>query len=217
MSTLKLIVTAIGSALGLAAIIVIGLFLWQIKGELRTKRTEQAIADSVRMQGQIDELNGRLVLRDAEANRTHTVFYQAKAQQAAKPIVTGGGPKADSIANTAINACFEKATNALTACEVARKTADSLPALKDSLSRIEKTLAGLRGPSRWTAKGSVFYAWPMKKPMVGVWSDFKVPLLPLTATAGADYLIMGAPSTPIDSALSKQKWRAYIGASVPFR
>jgi hypothetical protein len=53
--------------------------------------------------------------------------------------------------------------------------------------------------------------------MIAVSSDFKIPLLPLNATAGADYLIMGAPKTPLDSAIAKQKWRYYVGASIPFR
>lgn len=217
MNPLKMVFAGIGTALGLALIIGAGVFAYQIKGELHDSRVQQATADSVRWQGMQDALIGRLALLDQNASRTHTVFIQAKAEQAAHPIVTGGGPKADSIANTAINACFEKAANALTACEVARKTADSLPAMKDSLADARRRLDALRVPSRWTAKGFVGYAWPMKKPMIGGSSDFKVPLLPLNATAGADYLIMGAPTTSIDSAIAKQKWRAYVGASIPFR
>lgn len=217
MNPIKMVFAGIGTALGLALIIGAGVFAYQIKGELHKSREQQAIADSVRWQGMQDALIGRLALLDQNAARTHTVFVQARDQQARNPVVTGGGKKADSIANSAVNACFEKAANALTACEVARKTADSLPAIKDSLADARRRLAKLQGPSRWTAKGFVGYAWPMKKPIIGVSSEFKVPLLPLNATAGADYLIMGAPTTALDSAFSKQKWRGYVGASIPFR
>lgn len=212
-----MIITGIGAALGLAILIAIGVFAWQIKGELREARTQQATADSVRWTGLIDGLVGRLSLLDQNATRTRTVFVQARDQQAGKPVVTGGGPKADSIANAAVNACFQKATDALTACEEARKTADSLPAMKDSLADARTRLAGLREPPRWTAKGFAGYAWPMKKPVVGISSDFKVPLLPFNATADADYLIMGKPQTALDSAITEQKWRVRVGASIPFR
>jgi hypothetical protein len=217
MSTIKLIFAGIGTAIGLAFLVFLGVIAFKIKGEVHDWRVQQATSDSVRALNEIVALQGRLALLDQSAARTHTVFVQARDQQAKSPVVTGGGPKADSIANAAVNACFEKATKALTACEVARKTADSLPALKDSLTKARLKLAGLMSPARWTAKGFIGYAWPMRKPMVGASSDFKIPLLPLNATAGADYLIMGAPQTALDSALAKQKWRYYVGASIPFR
>jgi hypothetical protein len=217
MSTLKLIIAGIGTAAGVALMVFLGVIAFKIKDEVHDWRVQQAISDSVRAENEINALQGRLALLDQNAARTKTVFVQAREQQHAVPIVTGGGKKADSIANAAVNACFETATKALTACEVARKTADSLPALKDSLIAARLKLQGLRAPPRWTAKGFVGYAWPARKPMLGVSSDFKVPLIPLNVTAAGDYLIMGSPSTALDSALSKQKWRAYLGASIPFR
>lgn len=218
MSTIKLIFVRLGTATGVAILIAIGVFAYQIKGELHDSRVQQATADSVRWTGLIDGLVGRLSLLDQNAAATRTVFVQARAAQGTKPVVTGGGPKADSIANAAVNACFEKATAALSACEVARKTADSLPAMKDSLTAARIKLQGLRSPPRWTANGGVFYTWPMQKPMVRAETEFKVPLLPIKATAGADYLIsIGAPATSLDSAIKKHPWRAYLGASIPFR
>lgn len=217
MSTIKIIIAAVGSAIGLVILIAVGVFAYQIKGELHDSRVQAATADSVRWQGMIDGLVGRLSLLDRNAAQTRTVFVQARAAQVAKPVVTGGGKVADSIANAAVNACFETATSALTACEKARKTADSLPAMKDSLTAARVKLAGLRVPPRWTAKGGVFYAWPMKAPMLKVETEFKLPIINTSATAGADYLLMKSPSTPTDSAYSKQKWRYYLGASIPFR
>jgi hypothetical protein len=216
MSTIKLIIAGIGSALGLAFLIFVGVMAYQIKNSISDARTKKDIADSVRIQGQLDDLTARVHARDLEAARTNTVFIRDRAAAAANPVVTGGGPKADSIANAAVHACYESATNALTACQKARVTADSVPMLKDSINAISKRLADREHP-RWTAKGFIGEAFPMRKPMIAVSSDFKVPLLPLNATAGADYLIMGAPNTPLDSALAKQKWRAYLGASIPFR
>lgn len=217
MNPIKMVVAGLSTAVGLGILIAIGVFAYQIKGELHDAREKQATADSVRWQGMIDGLNGRLALLDRNAVQTRTVFVQARDQQQSKPVVTGGGEKADSIANAAVNACFEKATNALSACEVARKTADSLPAMKDSLSDARARLASLREPRRWTAKGFVGEAFPMKKPFIAVSSDFKIPLLPLNMSADADYLIMGEPRTALDSALAKQKWRVRVGASIPFR
>lgn len=217
MNPLKLIIAGLGTAAGLAFLIFIGVVAWKIKGEFHDWRVQEATADSVRAQNELMALQGRLALLDQNAVRTRTVFVGARDQQAKNPVVTGGGPKADSIANAAVNACFEKATDALSACEVARKTADSVPALKDSLTKARLKLAGLREPLRWTAKGFVGYAWPMKKPVLGVSSGFKIPLLPLNATADADYLIMGKPQTALDSAIAEQKWRVRVGASIPFR
>jgi hypothetical protein len=216
-STVKLIIAGIGAAIGIAFLIFLGVIAFKIKGEVHDWRVQQASSDSVRAQNEILALQGRLALLDQNAAQTHTVLIQARDQQAKNPVVTGGGKHADSVANAAVNACYQKATAALSACEIARKTADSLPALKDSLTAARLKLAGLREPPRWTAKGFLGYAWPMKKPMVGVSSDFKIPLLPLNATAGADYLIMGKPNTPLDSAIVQQKWRAYLGASISFR
>jgi hypothetical protein len=217
MNPIKMIIAGIGTAAGL---VVVGVIIWvafQIKGEVHEWRVQQATADSVRAQNEIIALQGRLHLLDQNAARTNTVFIRDREAAARNPVVTGGGRKADSIANAAVKACFDTASAALSACQVARTTADSLPALKDSLTAARLKLAGLREPRRWTAKGTVSYVWPMKKPMVGVSSDFKVPLLPINATAGADYLLMGAPVTPLDSAIAKQKWRYYVGTSIPFR
>jgi hypothetical protein len=219
MSTIKMIIAGLFTAAGLAIAVVLGIVAFRIAGEVHDWRVQQATADSVRAQNEITAFMGRLALLDQNAARTRTVFVQAREQQQRSPIVTGGGKHADSVANAALNACFEKATNALTACEVARTTADSLPALKDSLTAARLKLAGLREPRRWTAKGFVGEAitseW--KKPFVAVSTDFKIPLLPLNGSADADYLIMGAPRTAIDSALAKQKWRVRVGASIPFR
>lgn len=217
MNPIKMVIAGLSTAVGLGILIAIGVFAYQIKGELHDAREKQATADSVRWQGMIDGLSGRLALLDQNAARTNTVFLRNRATAATNPVVTGGGPKADSIANAAVKACFDTASAALSACQVARTTADSLPAMKDSLSDARARLAGLREPRRWTAKGTVSYVWPMKKPMIGVSSDFKVPLLPLNATAGADYLLMGKPNTAADSIYAEQKWRYYVGASIPFR
>lgn len=217
MSTIKLIIAGIGTAIGVAFLIFLGVIAFKIKGEVHDWRVQQATSDSVRQVNEITALQGRIALLDQNATRTNTVFLRDRATAAANPIVTGGGPKADSIANRAVKACFDTASAALSACQIARKTADSLPALKDSLTATRLKLAGLMSPARWTAKGFLGYAWPMKKPMIAVSSDFKIPLLPLNATAGADYLIMGQPTTSVDSAIAKQKWRYYVGTSIPFR
>lgn len=212
-----MIIAGIGTALGLVLVVVIVIFAFKMKGEFHDWRMQQAVADSARQQGVLDAVLGRLALLDQNAARTRTVFVQARDQQSKVPIVTGGGKKADSIANAAVNACFEKATKALTACEVARKTADSVPALKDSLTATRLKLQGLRAPPRWNAKVGAFYAWPIKKPVARIESEFKVPLLPLNATAGVDYTLVGSPTTLLDSAIKKHPWRGYIGASIPFR
>lgn len=217
MNPLKMVFAAVGSAVGLAIVIGVGWLAFQIKGEVHAWRVQQATADSVQAQNELIALQGRLALLDQNAVRTNTVFIRDRAAAVANPVVTGGGRKADSIANAAVKACFDTASAALTACQVARTTADSVPALKDSLTDARLKLAGLRQAPRWTAKGFLGYAWPMRKPMIAASSDFKIPLLPLNATAGADYLIMGAPTTALDSALAKQKWRHYLGASIPFR
>lgn len=217
MSTIKLIIAGLFTAAGLAIAVVISLVAFRIAGEVREWRLQQAVADSVRTQNEITALMGRLTLLDQNASRTNTVFLRDRAAAAANPVVTGGGRKADSIANAAVKACFDTASAALSACQVARTTADSLPALKDSLTATRLKLAGLRSPPRWTAKGFVGYAWPMKKPIVGVSSDFKIPLVPLNMSADADYLIMGKPTTALDSAIAEQKWRVKVGASIPFR
>jgi hypothetical protein len=217
MSTIKMIIAGIFTAGGLALMIILGVLAFKIKDEVHDWRMQSAIADSVRQQNDVIALQGRMALLDQTAAKSHTVFVQARAQQQRAPVVTGGGKKADSIANAAVNACFEKATTALTDCEKARKTADSLPALKDSLTATRLKLQGLRSPPRWNARAGIFYAWPMKKPVVAAASDFKVPLLPITAEARADYMIMGSPQTALDSALTKQKWRAMLGVSIPFR
>lgn len=217
MSMFKMIIAGIATAAGVAVAIVIGVIAFRIKGEVHDWRMQQAVSDSVRQLNELTAMQGRLALLDQNAAKSRTVFVQARTQQQQKPIVTGGGKTADSIANAAVNACFEKATKALTDCEIARKTADSVPALKDSLTATRLKLQGLRSPPRWNAKIGAFYAWPMRKPVVAAASDFKVPLLPITAEARADYMIMGAPTTPLDSALAKQKWRAMLGVSIPFR
>jgi hypothetical protein len=217
MKTFGSIIDAVKGAVAIALMIFLGVVAFQVKGEVHDWRVKQAEGDSVRAVNEIVALQGRVALLDQNAARTRTVFVQARDQQTKQPIVTGGGKKADSIANAAVNACFAKATAALTACETARKTADSLPALKDSLTAARIKLAGLREPPRWTAKGFVGYAWPMKKPALGVSSDFKIPVINLNATADADYLIMGSPTTALDSAIAKQKWRVKVGASIPFR
>lgn len=217
MSTIKMIFAGIGSAVGIAIVVLLAIFGFKITGELHNARVQQATADSVRWTGMIDGLVGRLSLLDRNASATRTVFVQARDAQTKKPVVTGGGKVADSIANAAVNACYEKATAALTACEKARKTADSLPAMKDSLTAARVKLAGLKTPPRWTASAGVFYAWPMNAPMIRAETQFKLPIINTSATAGADYLLVRSPSTPTDSAYAKQKWRYYLGASIPFR
>lgn len=216
MNPIKWVIAGVGTAIGLAIVIALGVFAWQIKGELHDARVQQATADSARWQGITDALRASLLVRDRAAAETRTVFVQARAAQASKPVVTGGGKVADSIANAAVNACYEKATAALTACEKARATADSLGPAKDSLADARRRLASLSTPGRWTARGSVLYAWPMKSPMIRAESEIKI-MRSISITGGADYLLMKSPSTPTDSIYAKQKWRYYIGASIPFR
>lgn len=205
-SYFKMILAGLGTSVGLAVMIFIGIFAYQIKGELHDSRVAAATADSVKWTGLIDGLQGRLSLLDQNAATTKTTFVKARIASAV-PIITGGGVKADSIANTAIQACFAKATAALTACEVARKTADSLPAMKDSLTAARVKLASLSNPGRWTAKGFLGFAYPIRQPMLGISTDFRLPLVSLNLTAGADYVI--------GKNLSNDAWRAYVGASIP--
>lgn len=217
MSTIKLIFAGIGSALGIAVVVLLAIFGFKITGELHNARIQQATADSVKWLGLSDALVGRLSLLDRNAAQSRTVFVQARDAQNKNPVVTGGGKKADSIANAAVNACYEKGIKAVTDCEKARKTADSLPAMRDSLAAARVKLAGLKTPPRWTASAGVFYAWPMNAPMIRAETQFKLPIINTSATAGADYLLIKSPTTPLDSIYSKQKWRYYLGASIPFR
>lgn len=217
MPTVKVILAALGSALGLAAMIAIAVFAFKIKGELHTARTERAIADSVRMQGEIDALTTRVAAKDSIATRTSVLFSNARATASRVPIVTGGGKHADSVANAAVQACFQIGQNALTACQIARKTADSVPALRDSLNKIEQRLAGLRSPPRWTAAGLVGYTTPMNTPSFGIESDLRGPFS-ITLNARADAIPFYKPATRADSlAYGTGKWRASANVKIPFR
>lgn len=208
MSSIKAIFVAVGSAVGIALLIVVAVLAWRIKNDLAEKRTQRDIADSVRIAGVIDDLRASLAARDSAAAQTNATFLTAKRQAYAVPVVTGGGAKADTIANRAVRACYETASAAITACQKARLTADSLPAMKDSLSAIRLRLVSRASP-RWTAKGGVFYTWPDHAPMLRAESDIRV-IKSFSLTAGAEAMIQKSDST-------KQNWRAYAGVSIPFR
>jgi hypothetical protein len=204
---------AIGATFGIVIAVVIIIFLFRIKNELADAKTAKDTADVIRLKGEVTTLQASLALRDSAALLASKTFVTARTNATTHPVVTGGGPKADAIANAAVNACFATATDALTKCQLARLTADSLPVLKDSVSALEKRLAAGLHP-RWTARGYALYSWPERKPLLRVDTDFRL-FNSLSATAGAEALIAGPAKTRADSA--RQNWRVYAGASIPFR
>jgi hypothetical protein len=204
---------AIGATFGIVIAVVIIVFLFRIKNELADAQKAKDTAQVIQLKGELADVKASLALRDSVALKTNTIFLTARSNAQKNPLVTGGGPHADSVANAAVNACFEKATNALTACQQARKTADSVPILADSITTLEKKLAAGLHP-RWTARGSAFYTLPERKPLLRVDTDLRL-LNSLSATAGGEVLVTGPPKTHADSA--RQNWRVYIGGSIPFR
>lgn len=210
--TLKMIGAAIGTGVGLVVAVVVLVFLWRIKGELNDARDRKDNADVVRLTGEIAELKTSLAQKDSIAAQTAATFLTARSTFQSRPIVTGGGAKADAIANNAVQACFETASKALSACQVARVTADSVPILKDSLSTIEKRL--LSRSRRWTAHGGAFYSWPERAPLLRVETQFRI-MNSLSAVAGAEAVVKGA--TRADSSTWRDNARVYTGVTIPFR
>lgn len=204
MSTLKMIGTGIGAVVGLAITIFIVVFLFRIKGQLDAAQTAKDTADVVRLTGELTDAKASLALRDSIALQASKTFILARDTR--QPVVTGGGAAADAIANAAVTACYAIATNALTKCQQARLTADSVPILQDSISTLEKRL--LR-PKRWTAYGGLYYAYPDRSALARVEMQFRVFNL-FSANAGVEHAFT---KTLPDSL----KTRYYIGGNIPFR
>lgn len=217
-----MIVAGVSSAVGLAIAIVVLIFAYRIKNDLHDQAEKRAIADSVRWEGRIAGLEQSIRARDSVALVTSRAFESQRDRYYLQPIVTGGGKKADSIANAAVKACYEKATDALTACQKARLTADSLPAMKDSLTNARIRIAKLAASPRWTASGFVGYVWPLNTPAIGAESDLRltIPIVrsQFSINARADAIPFFRPATHADSlAYGTGKWRATASVKIPFR
>lgn len=220
MSTVKMIIGGISAAVGFALLIAIAIFVWRLKGDIEAGRNAKDSADVQRLQGRIVQLEASVAQKDSIAALTAATFLTARSNFQARPIVTGGGAKADAIANNAVQACFETASKALSACQVARVTADSVPVLKDTISILKQRIAA-RQNKRWTARGGIFYAWPERAPLLRAETDFRI-LNSISATAGGEATIIG--QARIDSTTERamrlspvKTWRVYTGVSIPFR